>query len=128
MLFTSPGVSSGILLTFMGTTKISLVNGAHTCAVNFAPLIRPFPFPPVLWLYRFKKTGKRSEIFLATKFGLGHGDPSKILRGDPEYVHEALNKSLSRLGVDYVDLYYAHRADPTVPIEHTVSAMAELVR
>ena len=128
MLSTSPAAPSGILLTFMGTTKISLGNGAHTCAVNFAPLISPFLLPLALWLYRFKKTGKRNEIFLATKFGFGHGDPSKILRGDPEYVREALNKSLLRLGVDCVDLYYAHRADPAVPIEHTVAAMAELVR
>lgn len=51
-----------------------------------------------------------------------------MIRGDPEYVHEAINRSLSRLGVDYVDLYYLHRADRTVPIEHTVAAMAELVR
>ena len=86
------------------------------------------PFPPTLWLHRFKKTGKRDEIFLATKFGLAHGEPDKVAKADPEYVHEAFNKSLSRLGVDYVDLYYLHRADATVPIEHTVAAMAELVK
>jgi len=82
----------------------------------------------VPWQLRFKKTGKRDEIFLATKFGLGHGEPDRIVKADPEYVHEAFNKSLSRLGVDYVDLYYLHRADSTVPIEHTVAAMAELVK
>ena len=78
--------------------------------------------------YRLKKTGKRDEIFLATKFGFGHGEPNRIVKADPDYVSEALNKSLSRLGVDYVDLYYLHRADPTVPIEHTVDAMAKLVK
>jgi len=94
-----------------------------------AALINPTPSPSAPWrCHRFKKTGKRDEIFLATKFGLGHGDPDKVVRADPEYVHEALNKSLSRLGVDYVDLYYLHRADATVPIEHTVAAMAELVK
>lgn len=78
------------------------------------------------WL---KKTGKRNEIFLATKFGAGAGTgPNRIIRADPEYVHEAFNKSLSKLGVDHVDLYYLHRADSTVPIEHTVGAMAELVK
>jgi aryl-alcohol dehydrogenase-like predicted oxidoreductase len=86
------------------------------------------PLPPALRLYRFKKTGKRNEIFLATKFGLAGGDPSRVVNGDPEYVHAAFNKSLSRLGVDYVDLYYLHRADSTVPIEHTVAAMAKLVK
>jgi len=76
----------------------------------------------------FKKTGKRDEIFLATKFGAAHGEPGRVIKADPEYVHEAFNKSLSRLGVDYVDLYYLHRADPTVPIEHTVAEMAKLVK
>ena len=74
--------------------------------------------------------GKRDKIFLATKFGLGHADPDRAVRvkADPEYVQEAFNKSLSRLGVDYVDLYYLHRADATVPIEHTVAEMAKLVK
>ncbi|KAL0954802.1 hypothetical protein HGRIS_003749 [Hohenbuehelia grisea] len=75
----------------------------------------------------FKRTGKRSEIFLATKFGIG--SPSgKPIDGDPEYVKAAFEKSLKRLGVDSVDLYYLHRPDPTVPIERTVEAMASLVK
>ena len=85
-------------------------------------------FPSTLWLHRFKKTGKRDEIFIATKFGLAHGEPDRFVKADPEYVHEAFNKSLSRLGVDHVDLYYLHRADPTVPIENTVAEMAKLVK
>ena len=86
------------------------------------------PFPPAPRLRRFKKTGKRNEIFLATKFGSVGGDSERVINGDPEYVHAAFNKSLSKLGVDYVDLYYLHRADSTVPIEHTVAAMAKLVK
>ena len=50
------------------------------------------------------------------------------MKANPEYVREAFDKSLSKLGVDYVDLYYLHRADPTVPIEYTVAEMAKLVK
>jgi aryl-alcohol dehydrogenase-like predicted oxidoreductase len=57
-----------------------------------------------------KRTGKRSEIFLATKFGAG--SPSgKPIDCAPAYVREALNKSLEKLGVDYIDLYYTPLAD-----------------
>ncbi|KAJ7123426.1 NADP-dependent oxidoreductase domain-containing protein [Mycena epipterygia] len=66
----------------------------------------------------FKRTGKRSDIFLATKF----------VRGDPEAVTEQAALSLSRLGVECIDLYYQHGVDPNVPIEVTVGAMAELVK
>ncbi|ESK86336.1 aldo keto reductase [Moniliophthora roreri MCA 2997] len=73
------------------------------------------------WL---KRTGKRSDIFLATKFAV---TPNGI-RGDAPYVKEAFERSLKKLGVDYVDLYYYHRTDIKVPIEETVGAMAELVK
>jgi len=76
----------------------------------------------------FKRTGKRNEIFLATKFGLRSGVPGRTVNGDPDYVHRAFESSLSRLGVDSVELYYLHRPDPKVPIEKTVGAMAELVK
>ena len=78
-----------------------------------------------IYPHGFKRTGKRSEIFLATKFGRVQSD--RGVNGDPAYVREACDKSLKRLGVDYIDLYYLHRADRTVPIEHTVGAMAQLV-
>ncbi|KAH9948001.1 Aldo/keto reductase [Amylocystis lapponica] len=76
----------------------------------------------------FKHTGKRSDIFLATKFGLHSGLPNRTINGTPEYVPKALESSLQRLGVDYVDLYYLHRPDPEVPIELTVQAMADQVK
>ncbi|KAF8970341.1 NADP-dependent oxidoreductase domain-containing protein [Flammula alnicola] len=68
----------------------------------------------------FKRTGKRDQIFLATKFGSTPTAPN----GKPEYVKSAVEKSLKRLGVETIDLYYLHRADPTI----TVGAMAELVK
>lgn len=55
---------------------------------------------------RFARTGKRDDIFIATRFGLV---PDRVANGEPEYVEQALNKSLERLEVDAVDLYYLHR-------------------
>ena len=74
--------------------------------------------------------GRRQEVVLATKFGNQRTVDGKFMRinGTPEYVHEAADASLRRLGVDTIDLYYLHRVDPTVPIEDTVGAMSDLVR
>jgi aryl-alcohol dehydrogenase-like predicted oxidoreductase len=74
--------------------------------------------------------GRRDEVVLATKFGIVRRSDDKTFRGingRPEYVRSACDASLDRLGVDHIDLYYQHRADPNVPIEDTVGAMAELV-
>jgi aryl-alcohol dehydrogenase-like predicted oxidoreductase len=71
----------------------------------------------------------RDEVVIATKFGSVRGPNGERLgvRGDPEYVREACEASLQRLGTDRIDLYYQHRVDSDVPIEETVGAMAELV-
>jgi aryl-alcohol dehydrogenase-like predicted oxidoreductase len=72
--------------------------------------------------------GRRDEAVLATKFGNAVGeDGARRIDGRPEYVRAAIDRSLARLGVDHVDLYYQHRVDRSVPIEETVGAMAELV-
>jgi aryl-alcohol dehydrogenase-like predicted oxidoreductase len=73
--------------------------------------------------------GRRDEVFLATKFGNVRGPNGEFggIRGDPEYVVQACDSSLQRLGVDVIDLYYQHRVDVNVPIEETVGAMAQLV-
>src|SRR5713226_1039412 len=71
------------------------------------------------------------EVIIATKFAIQRSltDPtSRAINGRPEYVRQACDASLKRLGVDCIDLYYQHRVDPNVPIEETVGAMAELVR
>ena len=71
----------------------------------------------------------RDEVVLATKCGITV-DPEtweRTVRGDADYVRQACDASLRRLGTDQIDLYYQHRVDPTVPIEETVGAMAELV-
>jgi aryl-alcohol dehydrogenase-like predicted oxidoreductase len=73
---------------------------------------------------------RRDEVVLATKFGIVR-DPSnpakRSINGRPEYVRKCCDASLQRLGLDHIDLYYQHRADPDTPIEDTVGAMAELV-
>jgi aryl-alcohol dehydrogenase-like predicted oxidoreductase len=72
--------------------------------------------------------GKREEIFLATKFA-NFVDPetgARSVRNEPEYIHEACDKSLKRLGIDCIDLFYCHRVDAKQPIEITVTEMAKL--
>ncbi len=74
--------------------------------------------------------GRRDEVVLATKFGIiapaRNGKPG-VVNGKPEYVRSSVEGSLRRLGTDYIDLYYQHRADLDVPIEETVGEMAALV-
>ncbi|MDP3258714.1 MAG: aldo/keto reductase [Bosea sp. (in: a-proteobacteria)] len=72
--------------------------------------------------------GIRDRIVLATKFGnIRRPDGTADVNGKPDYVPQACDASLRRLGVETIDLYYVHRIDPTVPIEDTVGAMARLV-
>ncbi|KAF1719760.1 aldo/keto reductase [Pseudoxanthomonas wuyuanensis] len=74
---------------------------------------------------------RRDEVVLATKFGIvrdPHDASARAVDGRPQYVRQAADASLKRLGVDHIDLYYQHRVDPQVPIEDTVGAMAGLVR
>ncbi|QRK09138.1 aldo/keto reductase [Archangium violaceum] len=73
----------------------------------------------------------RAKVVLATKFGIVRdpNDPqARVINGRPEYVKQACEASLRRLGVDVIDLYYLHRVDSKTPIEETVGAMAELVK
>ncbi|MGH7385219.1 MAG: aldo/keto reductase [Candidatus Rokuibacteriota bacterium] len=72
--------------------------------------------------------GRRDQVVVATKFGnLRKPDGTAGVNGRPEYVPQACDASLERLGVETIDLYYQHRVDPSVPIEETVGAMSRLV-
>jgi len=72
--------------------------------------------------------GRRDEVVLATKFGNQRlDDGTRVVNGRPDYVRQACDASLERLGVDHIDLYYQHRVDRSVPVEDTWGAMAELV-
>jgi len=78
----------------------------------------------------------RDKVFIATKFGFRQkensssfpGAPGSFFDGSPAYIKIAVEKSLKRLNIDTIDLYYAHRIDPNVPVEEMVGAMAELVK
>jgi len=78
----------------------------------------------------------RDKVFIATKFGFRHrnggggpsSDPNTYIDASPAYVKEAVEKSLQRLKIETIDLYYAHRIDPAIPVEETVGAMADLVK
>lgn len=72
---------------------------------------------------------RRGKVTVATKFGVQRGPNGEWLgiSGRPEYVKEACEKSLKRLGVEAIDLYYQHRPDPNVPVAESVGAMKELV-
>ncbi|HLI80026.1 MAG TPA: aldo/keto reductase [Candidatus Binataceae bacterium] len=74
--------------------------------------------------------GRRDKFVIATKFGIvrGPGPNDRSINGRPEYVRQACDASLKRLGIDVIDLYYQHRVDRNVPIEDTVGAMAALVK
>lgn len=82
------------------------------------------------------KGTRREQAVLATKFGFATGAsaaerrdaPQRMINGTAQYVQQACDASLQRLGVDYIDLYYLHRVDPNTPIEETVGAMADLVK
>ena len=78
----------------------------------------------------------RDRIFIATKFGFRTRNDAKddsgvgegYIDGSPEYIKQAVENSLRRLKIETIDLYYAHRVDPTTPIEETVGAMADLIK
>jgi aryl-alcohol dehydrogenase-like predicted oxidoreductase len=73
--------------------------------------------------------GRRDRVILATKFGQTWGPDKKPsgINGRPEYVRQACDDSLKRLGVDHIDIYFQHRVDASVPVDETFGAMAELV-
>jgi len=129
----------------LGVMGMSEFYGDADEAENLATLLRAVEIGVTFWdtadaygtghnerlIGRFiKEQRARDRIELATKFGFvrdANGRPIGI-RGDPACVASACDASLSRLGVERIDLYYQHRVDPNVPIEDTVGAMAELVR
>lgn len=109
--------------------SIAVVHRALDLGVNFLDSSDMYGWGQNEELLGRALRGKRDGVVLATKFGnLRKPDGTAGVNGRPEYVPQACEASLKRLGVDSIDLYYQHRVDPNTPIEDTVRAMAELVK
>ena len=107
---------------------IATLHRAADIGVNFLDTSDLYGFGKNEELVGRALSGRRDDYIIATKFGNvrdANGEPD--VDGRPEYVFQACDASLERLGLNEVDLYYQHRVDPKVPIEETVGAMAELV-
>jgi aryl-alcohol dehydrogenase-like predicted oxidoreductase len=109
--------------------SMAVIHAALDAGVNFldtADMYGPFTNEVLVGL---AIAARRDEVVLATKFGNERrADGTRLgINGRPDYVRQACDASLARLGVGHIDLYYQHRVDPNTPIEETVGAMADLV-
>ena len=126
------GLGLGSLGGFYGPAgtlddKVALLEHAHATGLRFWDMADVYAESEDVVGEWVKRSGKRDEVFLATKFALQRQpDGRHTFRSDPEYVRTACEKSLQRLGVDTIDLYYCHRVDRVTPIEKTVEAMVDL--
>jgi len=108
--------------------SIAVVHRALDMGVNFLDSSDAYGFGQNEELLAKALRGRRDRAVLATKFGnLRNPDGTPGVNGRPEYVAQACDASLKRLGLEMIDLYYQHRVDPSVPIEDTVGAMSRLV-
>jgi len=109
--------------------SVAVIQAALDAGVNFLDTADMYgPFTNETLVGR-AISSRRDEVVLATKFGNQRREDGTRLgiNGRPEYVREACDASLARLGVEHIDLYYQHRVDPSVPIEETWGALGELV-
>ncbi|KAL3429602.1 NADP-dependent oxidoreductase domain-containing protein [Aspergillus tetrazonus] len=128
------GLGFGSLSGFYGPagsleSRLSLLDNAYSAGLRFWDLADIYGDAEDLvseWVKR-SDPAKRDDVFIATKFGLQRqADGMHRFRSDPEYVKEACERSLKRLGVNTIDLYYCHRVDGVTPVERTVEAMVDL--
>lgn len=126
------GFGFGSLGGFYGSAgtldeKVALLEHAHVTGLRFWDMADVYADSEDVVGEWVKRSGKRGDVFLGTKFALQRQpDGRHTFRSDPEYVKAACEKSLQRLGVDTIDLYYCHRVDGVTPIEKTIEAMVEL--
>ena len=108
--------------------SIEVVHRALDLGVNFLDSSDMYGFGHNEELLGRAIRGRRGQVVVTTKFGqVRTPDGRASVNGRPDYVVQACDASLKRLGVDVIDLYYQHRVDPTVPIEDTVGAMKRLI-
>lgn len=126
------GLGFGSIAGFYGPAgtlneKVARLEHAHATGLRFWDMADIYGDSEDVAGEWIKRSGKRDDVFLATKFSLQRKPDGKFsFRSDPEYVKTACEKSLQRLGVDTIDLYYCHRVDGVTPIEKTIEAMVEL--
>ncbi|KAF8151898.1 NADP-dependent oxidoreductase domain-containing protein [Mycena galopus ATCC 62051] len=123
--FGAMGISSFYGAVESDEERFKVLDAAHAAGCTFWDTADVYGDSKELIGKWFKRTGKRADIFLCSKFGFL---PTLGIDGSPAYVKTATESSLKRLDVDCIDLYYLHRADLNTPIEHTVAAMAEFVK
>jgi aryl-alcohol dehydrogenase-like predicted oxidoreductase len=112
-------------------SSVRVLRRALELGINFWDTAEMYgPFINEELLGRILKEVPRQRVIVATKFAWRFGPHNEplALDGSPAHVRRSIEGSLKRLGTDHIDLYYQHRLDPSVPIEETVGAMAELVR
>ncbi|KAF8160452.1 NADP-dependent oxidoreductase domain-containing protein [Mycena galopus ATCC 62051] len=124
--FGAMGISSHYGAVESDEERFKVLDAAHKLGCTFWDTADLYGDSEELIGKWFKRTGKRDDIFLCSKFGVVL--PTYRIDGSPEYVNKAVESSLKKLGVDCIDLYYLHRVDQQTPIEHTVAAMAEFVK
>lgn len=117
--------------------SIATLNRAIELGINFWDTADMYGFGHNEELISKVLVPNRDKVFIATKFGFRQregsssnfaGTPATYFDGSPAYLKQAVEKSLQRLKIDTIDLYYTHRVDPNIPIEDTVGAMADLVK
>jgi aryl-alcohol dehydrogenase-like predicted oxidoreductase len=119
---------SGVYGNANDEESISVIHHALDCVINHLDSSDMYGWGHNEQLLGRALKGRRDKVVLATKFGQTKGaDGRQGVNGRPEYVMQACEASLKRLGVEVIDLYYQHRVDPNVPIEETMGAMKRLV-
>ncbi|KAF4156652.1 hypothetical protein CNMCM8927_007747 [Aspergillus lentulus] len=126
------GLGFGSIAGFYGPPgalheRVTVLRHAHATRLRFWDMADIYGDSDYVVREWIKRSGERNDVFLGTKFGLQRQPNGRhTFRSDPEYVKAACARSLQRLGVDTIDLYYCYRVDGVTPIERTVEAMEEL--